>query len=1193
MRFWAFIFIFFLNAKILFAQCTISGKREACINDLVSFSISNSSGAITQYNWSFGAYGTSSNTNPIVKFTAKGTVVLSCTATLTGGQTCSDTHEIKILPSPKAHAFITKTSQFCFDGNNICLGDSIQPGQRGISNINLLWGDGNLSQFSQPIGKTWCHSFNDTGEYNINMEVADSAGCKDKFQIKVHVAPSVKITANEVDYQFCDSMQLCLKSKVVGGKNINNSWYKMPGNVKSSLPLDWCKMLAPGERVIYKLVSKNEYGCKDSVTVNYLSSMEKFRVNKLRNILCLNEIQTGALTFYANEEVQWYLNGSPEYVDRGLVIYEAKLGKNYIKAERINGCKGVYLDSFILEGVRAVGRVYNGNRRKVHDTVILVDYTKGKLGAGLSRLWDFGDKHAARCTTWTAKNINVGKNCNFSRDSIAKHYYKDSDCFAPRLIITDSSTGCWDDSLIPIYRRNACPEIFITPKVCLGDYVNFSIPGNIYQKVRDKAFYIADTSKNADTVILYSGSGVYLYKSIGLKSPILWRYYDEDTVWKVVNNKVVVDFIRPPVGWVADTFIHKLEVLRRAKANFILTKKSLCNPYIANLKFIDSALYFPQTLTIEWGDTTIVYKNFTDTIVYLKDYLHEYKSGGLYRVKVIIKTKTGCGNEFQGTIAFSHHAGLRHSATCVGANVCFSDSVVDINTQQRWSSTNGFGNIYWDYGDGNKDTGFQKCHKYATAGIFIVKMTSISKSGCKSTNLDTVILAKPIAEIKYQPTIYCSEIRQYFDSSFMTSPNNGQIINQWRWNFGDGSSPVFVRNPAHIFSGGGVYRALLKVTTTTGCTDSVYKDFIVLGPDVKAAIVSDSMGCAPLKVQFGNLSKQTKKFIWEFGDQNNTIYSTEKDTNTQFTYKNPGVYYVHIIGGDSFYNPTTGNKYYCSVRYPAPGQKQLRVTVFETVKTMFNSPETVCLGDTVEFGNISDNKSTKYFWSMGNGDTQTRNADTFKYLFSKSGKYKVVLKPVLSTNFSPCSDTMVRTVNIVEIQPQFELDCRKTKGSELFLENKSGIDLPGFSWTLLNPVDSSEKLLSNSTNLFYDFGKDTGLKYICLGVNGGKSCGGKSCKPVKVQSAVFFANVFTPNESDGYNDTYKIPLYGYDEFEIKIFNRWGERLFYSTNPNYEWNGKVMNDGAVLPSGTYFYQVKYKPECADEPILVNGSINLIR
>ena len=121
------------------------------------------------------------------------------------------------------------------------------------------------------------------------------------------------------------------------------------------------------------------------------------------------------------------------------------------------------------------------------------------------------------------------------------------------------------------------------------------------------------------------------------------------------------------------------------------------------------------------------------------------------------------------------------------------------------------------------------------------------------------------------------------------------------------------------------------------------------GPDVKAAIVSDSMGCAPLKVQFGNLSKQTKKFIWEFGDQNNTIYSTEKDTNTQFTYKNPGVYYVHIIGGDSFYNPTTGNKYYCSVRHPAPGQKQLRVTVFETVKTMFNSPETVCLGDTVEF----------------------------------------------------------------------------------------------------------------------------------------------------------------------------------------------------------------------------------------------------
>jgi gliding motility-associated-like protein len=39
------------------------------------------------------------------------------------------------------------------------------------------------------------------------------------------------------------------------------------------------------------------------------------------------------------------------------------------------------------------------------------------------RLWDFGDQYAPRCTTDTKAGINVGKNCNFSRDSLPVHWY--------------------------------------------------------------------------------------------------------------------------------------------------------------------------------------------------------------------------------------------------------------------------------------------------------------------------------------------------------------------------------------------------------------------------------------------------------------------------------------------------------------------------------------------------------------------------------------------------------------------------------------------------------------------------------------------------------------------------------------------------------------------------------------------------
>jgi gliding motility-associated-like protein len=89
------------------------------------------------------------------------------------------------------------------------------------------------------------------------------------------------------------------------------------------------------------------------------------------------------------------------------------------------------------------------------------------------------------------------------------------------------------------------------------------------------------------------------------------------------------------------------------------------------------------------------------------------------------------------------------------------------------------------------------------------------------------------------------------------------------------------------------------------------------------------------------------------------------------------------------------------------------------------------------------------------------------------------------------------------------------------------------------------------------------------------------------------ANVFTPGVNDGFNDYFKVPIYGYSNFNIRIFNRWGERIFESENPKDEWNGRVFNTGPEVPDGNYFYQITYKPECADNVREIEGSITLIR
>lgn len=48
-----------------------------------------------------------------------------------------------------------------------------------------------------------------------------------------------------------------------------------------------------------------------------------------------------------------------------------------------------------------------------------------------------------------------------------------------------------------------------------------------------------------------------------------------------------------------------------------------------------------------------------------------------------------------------------------------------------------------------------------------------------------------------------------------------------------------------------------------------------------------------------------------------------------------------------------------------------------------------------------------------------------------------------------------------------------------------------------------------------------------------------------------------------------------EDFQIFIFNRWGEMVFQSDNREFKWNGSYNNAGKLLPPGTYSYIVKYK------------------
>ncbi len=68
-------------------------------------------------------------------------------------------------------------------------------------------------------------------------------------------------------------------------------------------------------------------------------------------------------------------------------------------------------------------------------------------------------------------------------------------------------------------------------------------------------------------------------------------------------------------------------------------------------------------------------------------------------------------------------------------------------------------------------------------------------------------------------------------------------------------------------------------------------------------------------------------------------------------------------------------------------------------------------------------------------------------------------------------------------------------------------------------------------------------------------------------------NVFTPN-NDGINDLFKPITYEcFSLLEFKIYNRWGQLIYNSTN-KIEWDGRTQN-GEMVSEGTYFWIIQHR------------------
>ncbi|WP_118976107.1 T9SS type B sorting domain-containing protein [Taibaiella koreensis] len=108
-------------------------------------------------------------------------------------------------------------------------------------------------------------------------------------------------------------------------------------------------------------------------------------------------------------------------------------------------------------------------------------------------------------------------------------------------------------------------------------------------------------------------------------------------------------------------------------------------------------------------------------------------------------------------------------------------------------------------------------------------------------------------------------------------------------------------------------------------------------------------------------------------------------------------------------------------------------------------------------------------------------------------------------------------------------------------------------------------------------------------------CTGETSVSIDEESCckIGIPNAFSPN-ADGTNDKFvAVSNRPIPKYEMAIFNRWGQRVFYTTKFDEGWDGSHYNGGNMLDAGTYFYRIRYTCEMGNREFTYQGDLTLIR
>ena len=647
---------------------------------------------------------------------------------------------------------------------------------------------------------------------------------------------------------FCPPRTVRFKDLSTGGNITSRVWSFSPTqNSNSNNPFPIATYTSPGTYTVSLTVSDGSRTVTRTKTA-YIKVFQPpaadFSISGIRRDCAPLNVQINDQTVLGDTSISWTRyalgDGSLSYSPSPNYTYNSG-GVFSLTLQVIddNGCQSSKSRAQYVE-VFPKPLANFGTKNSPHDCQAphFVEFDDQSKGrAPMSYAWTFGDG-----------NTSTGQNPNNTYST---------GVFDVGLSIIDAN-GCKDTVIKPAYASvtSTNANFQVPDTICINDTLsiqNLSVGGNTY------SWDFGDGTSSADRDVkkVYPNSGTYRIKlSISAGANCF------DSISRIV-------------------YVDKVE------AAFTQDRFFSCQGRAVN--YSDASI---GNRINSWKWTF----NGTDTNI-TQNPAYNYTDAGVYDAQLIVSTVHGCSD----TIIKLSHFELAVLNPSIDNSVDSGCAPLLVNFIDRSGPRDSIASRTWEWGDGSApDTSAATAHTFSNPGLYIVRLTVVSKSGCSYSITKRIIvgsLQTPNFVIDHD-TICAGDGLQITNLS-----TDSTIITSYSWKFSDGGEFLGKDPDPYQPVDTGYLSVSLKVEHN-GCYDSIQRNRVIY---VNGPVGQMSLGIdcdKPYDVGVLGVNwKGVTRFKWKMGD------FIGEDTTRQtftYTYQNRGRYKVEM----KLYNDSNGCEYF-------------------------------------------------------------------------------------------------------------------------------------------------------------------------------------------------------------------------------------------------------------------------------------------